>query len=36
MRTDRSLLKLILLSVITLGIYALFFWSAYEIGRAHV
>ena len=30
MRTDRSLLKLILLSVITLGIYTLFFWSAYS------
>lgn len=29
MQTNRSLIKLILLSIITLGIYALFFWSAY-------
>ncbi len=29
MRTDRSLLKLILLSIITLGIYSLWFWSQY-------
>ncbi|MBR4333069.1 MAG: DUF4234 domain-containing protein [Clostridia bacterium] len=29
MRTDRSLLKLILLSIITLGIYWLWFWSQF-------
>lgn len=29
MQTNRSLIKLILLSIITLGIYGLFFWSGY-------
>lgn len=30
MKTNRSLLVLILLSILTLGIYSLFFWSAYS------
>ena len=29
MKTNRSLLTLILLSIITFGIYALYFWSKY-------
>ena len=29
MKTNRSLLTLILLSIVTFGIYALYFWSKY-------